>query len=74
MLLASAADRQPWPLRDDRVRDRVADAEGTRPLISACPSRAWFDVQLMHKDIRLALEAARQMAFRCRRHGPPTAR
>jgi 3-hydroxyisobutyrate dehydrogenase-like beta-hydroxyacid dehydrogenase len=24
------------------------------------PDQAWFDVQLMHKDIRLALEAARE--------------
>jgi 3-hydroxyisobutyrate dehydrogenase len=30
------------------------------PLVLDLPERAWFDVQLMHKDIRLALEAARQ--------------
>jgi 3-hydroxyisobutyrate dehydrogenase-like beta-hydroxyacid dehydrogenase len=29
------------------------------PLILDLPGQAWFDVQLMHKDIRLALEAAR---------------
>jgi 3-hydroxyisobutyrate dehydrogenase-like beta-hydroxyacid dehydrogenase len=29
-------------------------------LVLDLPERAWFDVQLMHKDIRLALEAARQ--------------
>ena len=35
-----------------------------RALPSSCdlPEQAWFDVQLMHKDIRLALEAARQSA------------
>jgi 3-hydroxyisobutyrate dehydrogenase-like beta-hydroxyacid dehydrogenase len=27
------------------------------PLVLDLPERAWFDVQLMHKDIRLALEA-----------------
>lgn len=30
------------------------------PLVLDLPERAWFDVQLMHKDIRLALETARQ--------------
>jgi 3-hydroxyisobutyrate dehydrogenase-like beta-hydroxyacid dehydrogenase len=30
------------------------------PLVLDLPERAWFDVQLMHKDIRLALEAARE--------------
>ncbi len=30
------------------------------PLILDLPEQAWFDVQLMHKDIRLALEAARE--------------
>ena len=30
------------------------------PLVLDLPGQAWFDVQLMHKDIRLALEAARQ--------------
>ncbi len=29
------------------------------PLVLDLPQQAWFDVQLMHKDIRLALEAAR---------------
>jgi 3-hydroxyisobutyrate dehydrogenase-like beta-hydroxyacid dehydrogenase len=29
------------------------------PLVLDLPERAWFDVQLMHKDIRLALDAAR---------------
>jgi 3-hydroxyisobutyrate dehydrogenase-like beta-hydroxyacid dehydrogenase len=29
------------------------------PLVLDLPERAWFDVQLMHKDIRLALETAR---------------
>jgi 3-hydroxyisobutyrate dehydrogenase-like beta-hydroxyacid dehydrogenase len=28
------------------------------PLLLDLPERAWFDVQLMHKDIRLALQAA----------------
>ena len=31
------------------------------PLMLNLPGQAWFDVQLMHKDIRLALEAARQL-------------
>jgi 3-hydroxyisobutyrate dehydrogenase len=30
------------------------------PLVLNLPEQAWFDVQLMHKDIRLALDAARQ--------------
>jgi 3-hydroxyisobutyrate dehydrogenase-like beta-hydroxyacid dehydrogenase len=30
------------------------------PLILDLPEQAWFDVRLMHKDIRLALQAARQ--------------
>jgi 3-hydroxyisobutyrate dehydrogenase-like beta-hydroxyacid dehydrogenase len=30
------------------------------PLVLDLPEQAWFDVQLMHKDIRLALEAARE--------------
>jgi 3-hydroxyisobutyrate dehydrogenase-like beta-hydroxyacid dehydrogenase len=30
------------------------------PLVLDLPGQPWFDVELMHKDIRLALEAARQ--------------
>jgi 3-hydroxyisobutyrate dehydrogenase-like beta-hydroxyacid dehydrogenase len=30
------------------------------PLVLDLPEQAWFDVQLMHKDIRLALQAGRQ--------------
>jgi 3-hydroxyisobutyrate dehydrogenase-like beta-hydroxyacid dehydrogenase len=30
------------------------------PLVLNLPEQAWFDVELMHKDIRLALEAARE--------------
>ena len=30
------------------------------PLVLDLPEQAWFDVQLMHKDIRLALQAARE--------------
>jgi len=30
------------------------------PLVLDLPERAWFDVQLMHKDIGLALDAARE--------------
>jgi 3-hydroxyisobutyrate dehydrogenase-like beta-hydroxyacid dehydrogenase len=29
------------------------------PLVLELPDQAWFDVRLMHKDIRLALQAAR---------------
>jgi 3-hydroxyisobutyrate dehydrogenase-like beta-hydroxyacid dehydrogenase len=29
-------------------------------LVLDLPGRAWFDVQLMHQDIRLALETARE--------------
>ena len=28
------------------------------PMLLELPERAWFDVELMHKDIRLALQAA----------------
>ena len=31
------------------------------PLVLDLPEQAWFDVQLMHKDIRLALEAGRAL-------------
>jgi 3-hydroxyisobutyrate dehydrogenase-like beta-hydroxyacid dehydrogenase len=30
------------------------------PLVLDLPKQAWFDMQLMHKDIRLALDAARE--------------
>jgi 3-hydroxyisobutyrate dehydrogenase-like beta-hydroxyacid dehydrogenase len=30
------------------------------PLVLDLPGQAWFDVELMHKDIRLALAAARE--------------
>ena len=30
------------------------------PLVLDLPDQAWFDVRLMHKDIRLALAAARE--------------
>jgi len=32
------------------------------PLVLDLPEQAWFDVQLMHKDIRLALETARELS------------
>jgi len=32
------------------------------PLLLDLPEQAWFDMQLMHKDIRLALDAARESA------------
>jgi 3-hydroxyisobutyrate dehydrogenase-like beta-hydroxyacid dehydrogenase len=32
------------------------------PLVLNLPEQAWFDVQLMHKDIRLALETGRQLS------------
>jgi 3-hydroxyisobutyrate dehydrogenase-like beta-hydroxyacid dehydrogenase len=31
------------------------------PLMLDLPEQAWFDVELMHKDIRLVLETARQL-------------
>jgi 3-hydroxyisobutyrate dehydrogenase-like beta-hydroxyacid dehydrogenase len=31
------------------------------PLVLDLPEQAWFDVQLMHKDIRLALDTAREL-------------
>jgi 3-hydroxyisobutyrate dehydrogenase-like beta-hydroxyacid dehydrogenase len=36
------------------IAGRLLDAE----LILDPPERAWFDIDLMHKDIRLALQAA----------------
>ncbi len=36
--------------------------QGTRPALLDLPEQAWFDMQLMHKDIRLALDAARESA------------
>jgi 3-hydroxyisobutyrate dehydrogenase len=34
------------------------------PLVLDLPEEAWFDVQLMHKDIRLALGLARELGIR----------
>jgi 3-hydroxyisobutyrate dehydrogenase-like beta-hydroxyacid dehydrogenase len=31
------------------------------PLVLDLPQEAWFDVRLMHKDIRLALELGREL-------------
>src|SRR5207245_11310085 len=47
---------------DDRQRDRAHAASAGSPLMLNLPDQAWFDVQLMHKDIHLALEAARQLS------------
>jgi 3-hydroxyisobutyrate dehydrogenase-like beta-hydroxyacid dehydrogenase len=33
------------------------------PLLLDLPEQAWFDVTMMHKDIRLALETADQLAI-----------
>ena len=33
--------------------------QGRAPLVLDLPDEAWFDVELMHKDIRLALATAR---------------
>jgi 3-hydroxyisobutyrate dehydrogenase-like beta-hydroxyacid dehydrogenase len=35
--------------------------KGRAPLVLDLPEEAWFDVQLMHKDIRLALATAREL-------------
>jgi 3-hydroxyisobutyrate dehydrogenase-like beta-hydroxyacid dehydrogenase len=35
--------------------------EARAPLMLNLPDQAWFDVQLMHKDIRLVLEASREL-------------
>jgi 3-hydroxyisobutyrate dehydrogenase-like beta-hydroxyacid dehydrogenase len=34
------------------------------PLLLDLPETAWFDVQLMHKDVRLALQAAKGLGVR----------
>jgi NAD-binding of NADP-dependent 3-hydroxyisobutyrate dehydrogenase len=49
------------PRGDDGELDWLADAEGTRPLVLELPDDAWFDVSLMQKDIRLALEAGGEL-------------
>ena len=36
--------------------------KGRVPLLLDLPERAWFDVELMHKDIRLALQAGDELA------------
>lgn len=38
--------------------------KGRVPLILDLPEEAWFDVRLMHKDIRLALGVARELGVR----------
>ena len=42
------------------------------PLIFDSSGEAWFDVDLMHKDIRLALETAEELHVRFPRRAPPT--
>ena len=42
------------------------------PLILDSSGEAWFDVDLMHKDIRLALETAEELTCRFPRRAPPT--
>jgi 3-hydroxyisobutyrate dehydrogenase-like beta-hydroxyacid dehydrogenase len=41
-------------------------------LLLAPPQDAWFDIELMHKDIRLARQAADESGTRCRRRGSRT--
>ena len=43
------------------------------PLVLDLPDQAWFDVQLMHKDIRLAQQPAARRESRCRQP-PPSSR
>jgi 3-hydroxyisobutyrate dehydrogenase-like beta-hydroxyacid dehydrogenase len=38
--------------------------KGRAPLVLDLPEEAWFDVRLMHKDIGLALELARELGLR----------
>ena len=45
-------------MSDSPIGSPMLQARG--PLVLDLPEQAWFDVQLMHKDIRLALEAARE--------------
>ena len=46
--------------------DRLADAEGEDAAAPRPPRDAWFDVELMHKDIRLALrDGGRAPGSRC---------
>ncbi len=45
-------------MSDSPIGSPMLRARG--PLVLDLPEQAWFDVQLMHKDIRLALEAARE--------------
>ncbi len=60
LLLAGRGGIDPAPA----ARAMTASAIGSpmlqarAPLVLDLPGRAWFDVQLMHKDIRLALQAA----------------
>ena len=62
MLLAARGGIEP----ELAARAMTASAIGSpmlqarAPLVLNLPERAWFDVQLMHKDIRLALDAARE--------------
>ncbi len=60
-----------WPSAAGSTRELAAHAmsesaigspmlKARAPLVLDLPEQAWFDVQLMHKDIRLALEAARE--------------
>jgi 3-hydroxyisobutyrate dehydrogenase-like beta-hydroxyacid dehydrogenase len=47
-------------LRPESVYVEMSTVSPHAPLVLDLPEQAWFDVQLMHKDIRLALEAARR--------------
>ena len=41
------------------------------PLVLDLPDEAWFDVALMHKDIRLALASTARPGSRCRPPASP---
>jgi 3-hydroxyisobutyrate dehydrogenase-like beta-hydroxyacid dehydrogenase len=42
------------------------------PFVLKMPDKAWFDVNMMQKDMLLALEMGRQLEFRCRARQLPT--
>ena len=55
-------DREVAARRDARERHRLADAQVPRPRSSSSmPDEAWFDVNMMQKDMLLALEAGREL-------------
>jgi 3-hydroxyisobutyrate dehydrogenase-like beta-hydroxyacid dehydrogenase len=63
LVLAERADIEPKLAAEVMSESPIGSAmlKARLPLILDLPEQAWFDVALLHKDLRLALEAARPL-------------